>query len=111
MRALLKVHGVSDRTVWAADSFAGMPMPASANDGLDLHRFEYLRVSADEVAKNIDRFGLLDDQIRFIPGWFAESLPVAPIERLALLRLDADLYSSTMDALTNLYDKVSPAAT
>jgi hypothetical protein len=32
----------------------------------------------------------------------------APIERLAVLRLDGDMYSSTIDALTALYDKVSP---
>jgi O-methyltransferase len=108
MRALLKVHGAMDRIVWAADSFQGMPAPASPTDGLDLRSLDYLRVSLPEVRQNIARFGLLDEQVRFIPGWFSESLPQAPIERLALLRLDGDLYSSTMDALSNLYVKMSP---
>lgn len=40
-------------------------------------------------------------------GWFKDTLPAAPIERLALLRLDGDLYESTMDGLSNLYHKVS----
>lgn len=108
MRALLKVHGVTDRTVWAADSFEGLPAPASADDGHDLSRVDYLKVSLEQVESNFERFGLLDDQVRFLQGWFCDTLPRAPIDRLALLRLDGDLYSSTMDALRNLYHRVSP---
>lgn len=33
-------------------------------------------------------------------------MPLAPIERLAILRLDGDMYESTMDALRNLYHKL-----
>jgi O-methyltransferase len=108
MRALLNVHATTDRLVWAADSFEGMPQPVSPSDGLDLRSFEYLKVSLEEVKQNLARFGLLDEQVRFIPGWFSESLAHAPIQRLALLRLDGDLYSSTMDALNALYLKLSP---
>jgi O-methyltransferase len=108
MRALLKMHGVEDRVVWAADSFEGMPKPRNDSDGLDLRHLDYLSVSLDEVKQNFARFGMLDEQVRFIPGWFSDSLPQAPIERLALLRLDGDLYSSTMDALQNLYHKITP---
>jgi O-methyltransferase len=108
MRALLRVHGVTDRTVWAADSFQGMPRPKSENDGLDLSQLAYLNVSLEEVQANVARFGQLDDQVRFIKGWFADTLPNAPIQRLALLRLDGDLYSSTMDALNALYHKLAP---
>ena len=43
----------------------------------------------------------------FLEGWFSDSLPAAPIERLSVLRLDGDMYGSTMDSLTNLYAKVS----
>jgi len=50
---------------------------------------------------------LLDGQVRFLQGWFSETLPHAPIEKLAVLRLDGDMYESTMDVLRNLYDKVS----
>jgi len=45
--------------------------------------------------------------VKFIKGWFKDTLSSAPIERLALLRLDGDMYESTWDALVALYDKVS----
>jgi O-methyltransferase len=44
----------------------------------------------------------------FLKGWFKDTLPTAPIERLAVLRLDGDMYSSTIEALTSLYPKLSP---
>lgn len=120
MRAILKAHGVTDRTVWVADSFEGLPdlsdkkttyeMDATTdvktmNDGgpLDLA----LAVSLDKVKQNFEKFGLLDDQVRFLKGWFCDTLPAAPIERLSVLRLDGDMYESTMDALNALYHKVS----
>ena len=52
--------------------------------------------------RNFAKFGLLDDQVHFLKGWFSETLPTAPITRLSLLRLDGDLYESTRDALVNL---------
>lgn len=57
---------------------------------------------------NFARYGLLDEQVRFLPGWFADTLPQAPIAQLALLRLDGDMYSSTIQTLEALYDKVTP---
>ena len=41
-------------------------------------------------------------------GWFRDTLPKAPIERLAVLRLDGDMYESTTLALTHLYPKLAP---
>jgi hypothetical protein len=111
MRGILKAHGATDRTVWVADSFCGLPDPDPQTDeGLDLSadRFPQLAVSLAAVQRNFERFGLLDGQVRFLPGWFSETLPSAPLERIAVLRLDGDLYSSTMDILTNIYDKISP---
>jgi O-methyltransferase len=49
----------------------------------------------------------LDDQVAFLPGWFRDTLPTAPMERIAVLRLDGDLYESTMEALVALYPKVT----
>ncbi len=108
MRSLLKLRNITDRTVWAADSFDGMPIPLTSTDGDDFHHIDYLRVSLEQVKNNFARFGLLDENVRFLKGWFSETLPVAPIKHLALLRLDGDLYSSTMDSLKNLYHKVTP---
>jgi O-methyltransferase len=108
MRAALKARGETDRTVWVADSFAGLPKPRDSEDGEDLSHVEHLAVSLDRVRDNFARFDLLDGQVKFLKGWFCDTLPTAPIEKLALLRLDGDLYSSTMDALQALYPKVSP---
>jgi hypothetical protein len=112
MRALLKVYGVKDRTVWVADSFEGLPPPDTEKYPLDrtwdFHLAPQLAVSLEQVRGNFDSYGLLDEQVRFLKGWFRDTLPTAPIERLAILRLDGDLYESTMDALNALYDKLSP---
>jgi hypothetical protein len=112
MRGILKAYGVTDRRVWAADSFQGLPAPNAEkypqDEGLHLEQYRELAISIDEVKRNFERYDLLDDQVRFLQGWFSETLPKAPIERLAVLRLDGDLYESTTDALVNLYDRLSP---
>ncbi len=111
-RGYLKAHGITDRTVWLADSFEGIPDTGEDGHPMDremaLHRCNgVLGVTADTVRENFGRYGLLDDQVRFLPGWFKDTLPTAPVERLAVLRLDGDLYESTLDALDNLYPKLS----
>ena len=111
MRAWLMAHGITDRTVWVADSFDGLPPPTLKQDeGVDLSKntTPFLAVPRAEVEALFARYDLLDNQVRFLQGWFRDTLPSAPIERLALLRLDGDLYESTMDALQALYHKVSP---
>lgn len=111
MRAVLKAHAVTDRRVWAADSFQGLPPPDPDRFPVDrgdtLHSIRALAVAQETVRENFSRYGLLDDQVAFLAGWFRDTLPNAPIERLAILRLDGDLYESTHQALTALYDKVS----
>ena len=67
-----------------------------------------LAVPEEEVKANFRRYGLLDDQVRFLPGWFKDTLQDAPIDRIAVLRLDGDLYESTIQALDALYPRVSP---
>jgi O-methyltransferase len=111
MRGYLAAWEMKDRVVWVADSFEGLPKPSLPQDtGYDfsVERVPILAVTLEEVQDNFRRYGLLDDQVRFLKGWFRDTLPVAPIEQLALLRLDGDLYESTMDALNALYSKVVP---
>ncbi len=111
MRAVLKAYGITDRRVFVADSFAGLPPPRPdvypADKGWNLHIFDELAVPLAEVRRNFARYGLLDDQVVFLEGWFSDTLPRAEIAKIAVLRLDGDLYESTFDALTHLYDKVS----
>jgi O-methyltransferase len=113
MKGILDAWGETDRKVILADSFEGLPTPDPSSDMDDVLAHEMLgRVGAfaaslATVKENFDRYGLLDDRVVFVKGWFNQSLPTAPIDKLAIMRLDADYYESTMDALTNLYPKLS----
>lgn len=108
MRAALKAYRITDRTVWVADSFEGLPPTEYEKDlNLRLDKVDCLAVSLEDVQSNFSKYGLLDEQVRFLKGWFKDTLPIAPIEQLAILRLDGDWYESTMDALTYLYPKLA----
>jgi len=116
MRGALEAYGDKTRNVWVADSFEGFPEPdpekypresKAFHGDMQTKVLNHLAVSDEDVRRNFSAFGLLDDRVKFLKGWFKDTLPVAPIERLAILRLDGDYYESTMDALTTLYDKLS----
>jgi O-methyltransferase len=111
MRAILETYADADRLVWVADSFEGVPPPDvrrwPQDAGDDHHTHPILAVSQDEVRANFERYGMLDERVRFLPGLFADTLPSAPIDRIAVLRLDGDMYGSTMETLEPLYPKVS----
>jgi O-methyltransferase len=111
MKANLRAWGDTRRVVWLADSFAGLPKPNPtlypADAGDKLHSHATLRVGADEVRHNFERYGLLDERVRFLVGWFRDTLPTAPIDQLALMRLDGDMYESTIQAIEALYPKLS----
>lgn len=107
MKGILKIHEVTDRKVFVADSFEGLPKTDKKQDGWDLYKDSYLAVSQEQVENNFKRYDLLDSNVIFLKGWFKDTLPTAPINKLAILRLDGDLYESTMDSLMNLYPKLS----
>ena len=97
-----------DKTVWVADSFAGLPKPQGEFEKDDHHYIFYeMIVPLETVKENFAKYGLLDEGGKFLKGWFKDTLPTAPFEKLALLRADGDMYSSTQDILKNLYPKLS----
>ncbi|HVU02791.1 MAG TPA: TylF/MycF/NovP-related O-methyltransferase [Polyangiaceae bacterium] len=113
IRALLEILEEPGRFVWAADSFQGIPPPTHPEDvafGLDLsrERFPMLAIPRATVERTLADYGFSDDRVRFLEGWFKDTLPSAPITRLSILRLDGDIYESTADALGALYDKLVP---
>jgi len=112
MKAILDVYGDRGRTVWLADSFEGLPKPDEehypADAGDSFWTQDWMAVSQEQVARRFAQYGLLDDHVRFLKGWFKDTLAAAPIDRLAILRIDGDMYESTMDALRPLYPKLSP---
>ena len=113
MSAILKAYGLTDRSVYVCDSFEGLPPPnvsAYPQDTGDTHHTApFLAVSMDQVAANFSGYDLLTPQVKFVKGFFSETLPrLAPdIEKLSILRLDGDMYESTIVALENLYPKLS----
>ena len=111
-RAVLAAHGVEDRKVFLADSFAGLPAPDPARYPADeaskLHLFNELAVSRAEVERNFGQFDLLDSQVAFVEGWFRDTMPNFPAQRVAVLRLDGDMYESTIDPLRHLWDRIPP---
>jgi O-methyltransferase len=110
-KAVFRSHGANDRVVWCCDSFEGMPVPSakdlSIDNNTDFSDRDYLVASEATVRRNFSKFGL-SENVRFVKGWFCDTLPSAPIKQIAILRIDGDLYDSTRDVLYNLYHKVSP---
>lgn len=109
MRALLDLFEDTQRKVYVADSFQGLPPPELNQDqNLNFHLDPTLSVSLDVVKSHFVRFGLLSDRVEFMPGWFEDTLKAAEPKQLAILRADGDLYKSTLDILDNLYHRVVP---
>ena len=109
MRGILKAYNITDRKVFVADSFEGLPKPEYKEDKGDTHHTfgDILAVSKEQVQENFRKYDLFDDQVVFLKGWFKDTLSNAPINKLSILRLDGDMYGSTMDALLSLYPKLS----
>jgi len=111
MRAILKAHDIRDRKVYAADSFEGLPPPDPMRYPLDrgskFHEQRGFAVSLDEVRRNFEAYGLLDNQVKFVKGWFHETLPKLTGHMWSVIRLDGDMYQSTMEALESLYPGLS----
>lgn len=111
MKAVLVQLG-SNRTVFVADSFEGLPafahkIDADLASSLYPDDLQFLKVSDEQVRDNFDAYGLLDSSVCFVKGWFKETLPKLDAQ-LAILRCDGDLYESTSDILENLYYRLSP---
>jgi O-methyltransferase len=110
MAAILEAWGDTNRAIWAADSFEGLPEPVYIEDRGDRHHtYQQLAISLQEVEDNFRRFGLSH---RILPwkGWFKDTLPRLVPELasgLAILRLDGDMYQSTIEALDALYPKLN----
>lgn len=111
MAACLSTHKITDRRIFAADSFQGLPRPSEEfpiDSGDTHHEVEFLRVSKAQVLQNFSRYGVPIDQVVFVEGWFEDTLEHIPTMSIALLRLDGDMYSSTIQTLNALYDRMSP---
>ena len=111
MSAILRAYGITDRDVYVCDSFEGLPPPKEHEYPVDRgdthHTAPFLAVGLEQVQTNFEGYDLLTSQVKFVKGWFSDTLPGLEVEKLALLRLDGDMYESTIVALENLYPKLS----
>jgi O-methyltransferase len=109
-RAVLKAYDIKDRRVILCDSFSGLPPPNieafPADAGSTFHSYPELVVTEDQVKDNFRKFNLLDDQVVFVKGWFRDTMPTLATEKIAVLRLDGDMYESTIHPLTHLFDRI-----
>jgi len=100
-----------DKKVFVVDSFEGLPKPDPEkypDDKNDTHYLdENMKASLETVKENFKKFNCLDNKVIFLKGWFKDTLPNAPIDKISILRLDGDMYESTIDVLKNLYHKLS----
>ncbi len=99
----------ANKKIFACDSFVGCPSHKELvyKVGENEREGEFAG-SIDEVKTNLKKFDLLDDNIIFVKGWFKDTLVKGkhPIQKISLLRFDADYYSSTLEVLESLYVKV-----
>jgi len=111
IRGVLKARGVTDRKIYLADSFEGLPPPNDAefpsDKGSKYHTRGRLAVGVEYVKQTFEAYGLLDDQLEFVVGWFKDTLHKLDVPTFSLLRLDGDMYESTIQAMEALYPKLS----
>jgi len=108
MRATLDTLGADERTVWVADSFQGFPVPES--DGVsedreletDMSGLDYLAPSLELVRANFARFGF-EEGVKFVPGFFEETMAGLRGRQWSVIRLDGDTYKATRLTLEALY--------
>ena len=100
-----------ERKVYVYDSFEGLPQPNAEKypvDAGDIHwTLPELAISMEDVKSNFDLFSPIDDSVIFVKGWFRDTIPNNTIEKISVLRLDGDMYESTIDVLDYLYPKLS----
>lgn len=120
--SLANINKGGNRTIWAFDSFEGIPMAGEFDDvqvgigeiqhdkfapleerlvssGITVH-------SMENVKETFTKYSLPLDNVKFVQGWFQHTVPVNEVEEISILRLDGDLYESTLVCLQHLYPKV-----
>ena len=107
MSYICQVTGVT-REIWLFDSFEGITERGEEDDSpriAHLRRGDF-KCTIEEVRKNLVKCSIDVKAIRFVKGWFHETVPLTQVSAIALLRLDADLYESTKICMQHLYNKV-----
>jgi O-methyltransferase len=114
-KASFHVFGLPNRPIYLCDSFEGLPLPRANSVRLgekNYHSSRALSVGRDFVLSQFKVYGVPSQNVSAYKGYFVHSLPklredlIAKKETIAMLRMDGDMYDSTIDILYNLYDLV-----
>lgn len=116
----LKRLGDTSRTIYLCDVFhTGWPKPAdidvdhlgvSAAEAWELVKSEGREFPTPDIEMIRERMlstGYPEDKLEFVVGKVQDTLPKQGPETIALVRLDTDLYESTLHEITHLYPRVS----
>jgi len=110
--------GRRDRDLHLFDTFSGMPDPGDmdvrrldgvpARDLLRRPEEEHTRAFAtlEDVRGTMRLSGYPEERIHLVPGMVEATIPGLAPDRIALLRLDTDWYSSTRHELLHLYPRL-----
>ncbi len=106
------------RKIWLFDSFEGLPEPGAGDflKGIKsagsfirpLKKGSCLGTYTEVEKLFFSKFKINKKNVRMIKGWFQNTLPEYKnkIDKISLLRIDADWYEPTKCCLDNLYDNV-----
>lgn len=118
-RTMIEFKRRPKRSLWLFDSFEGLPDATSDVDKSNPHvasgvwgRGKCSGLTLVELNRQIARF-LPAELIKIEAGWFAETAKRIPVDvRFAIVHVDGDLYQSTIDALSPLFERksISPGA-
>mmetsp|Transcript_23586 Transcript_23586/g.33788 ORF Transcript_23586/g.33788 Transcript_23586/m.33788 type:complete len:159 (-) Transcript_23586:731-1207(-) len=113
MMRILMDFDTCDRKFYVFDSFVGLPslVPQDqSGSGLAGTKGQYA-ATQEKFEKNLKGVSAWNDSIIVISkGWFNETCAISPVSKISFLRLDGDLFVSTWDALSALYDRVVPSS-
>jgi len=109
MGLTLKELSADDRRLWVFDTFEGLPPPSAEDPDYDIAApyTGSCAGSLDEVTQSFRQLGIAD-RAKLVKGLYQDTLASAPIDKIAVLHIDADWYLSVRCCLDDLYDKVSP---
>lgn len=115
-------RGVTDRKIYLYDTFAGMSEP----EDIDVRSSSKMKAypkwkalqredhnewcysSLEEVKANLAHTLYPQDNFVFVKGKVEDTIPLIIPERIAILRLDTDWYSSTRHEMMHLFPLISP---
>jgi O-methyltransferase len=105
-----ETHNCMNRMIWLFDSFQGLPRPTEKDGKSERENYfkGWCKGDVNKVRRIFARLGVPVDLVKIVPGWFEHTLKTAPVDRIAILHIDADWYESVKLVLDVFYDKVVP---